>query len=42
MHGLGLDDDPRSWFGRPRNSKTKVPAVSVPKDLVKRALAATD
>ncbi|NVB85595.1 MAG: radical SAM protein [Kofleriaceae bacterium] len=41
MHGLGLDADTRSWFGRPKG-KTKIPAVTVPKDLVKRALAARD
>jgi radical SAM superfamily enzyme YgiQ (UPF0313 family) len=38
MHGLGLDADPRSWFGR----RTKLPKVTVPPDLVRRALAATD
>ncbi len=41
MHGLGLDEDTRSWFGRPKG-KTKLPAVTVPKDLVRRALAARD
>lgn len=41
MHGLGLEADTRSWFGRPKG-KTKIPAVTVPKDLVKRALAARD
>lgn len=33
MHGLGLDEDPRSWFAGAR-----VPRVSVPADLVRRAL----
>ena len=32
-HGLGLDSDPRSFFPRGR-----VPRVTVPKDLVRRAL----
>jgi len=36
MHGLGLDADPRSWFGR----RAKLPNVTVPPDLVRRALAA--
>jgi radical SAM superfamily enzyme YgiQ (UPF0313 family) len=45
MHGLGLDQDPRSWFERPalrsRAAATpKVPRVSVPADLIRRALAA--
>ncbi len=35
MHGLGLDQDPRTWFPRGR---TKIPKVSVPPDLVRRAL----
>jgi radical SAM superfamily enzyme YgiQ (UPF0313 family) len=35
MHGLGLDADLRSWFPRGR---TKLPKVSVPPDLVRRAL----
>ncbi|HEY1555365.1 MAG TPA: radical SAM protein [Kofleriaceae bacterium] len=34
MHGLGLDRDPRSFFQRGR-----VPKVTVPKDLIRRALA---
>jgi len=40
MHGLGLDADPRSWFDRPGlRSRSKVPRVSVPSDLIRRALA---
>jgi radical SAM superfamily enzyme YgiQ (UPF0313 family) len=35
MHGVGLDLDVRSWFGR-----VKVPRAKVPKDFVKKALAA--
>ncbi|MDB4953675.1 MAG: Radical domain protein [Myxococcales bacterium] len=35
MHGLGLDADPRSWFGKAR---AKVPKVTVPPDLIRRAL----
>jgi hypothetical protein len=35
MHGLGLDADPRTWFGR----RSKVPKATVPPDLVRRALA---
>jgi radical SAM superfamily enzyme YgiQ (UPF0313 family) len=34
MHGLGLEADPRSWFPR----KTRPPKVSVPPDLIRRAL----
>jgi radical SAM superfamily enzyme YgiQ (UPF0313 family) len=36
MHGLGLDDDPRSWFPR----KSRAPKTTVPADLVRRALDA--
>lgn len=36
MHGLGLDSDPRSWFGR--GNRHKLPNVSVPRDLIRRAL----
>jgi radical SAM superfamily enzyme YgiQ (UPF0313 family) len=35
MHGVGLDADPRSWFDKGRS---KVPKVTVPPDLVRRAL----
>ncbi len=35
MHGVGLDEDPRSWFGK----RIKVPKVTVPPDLIRRALA---
>jgi hypothetical protein len=43
MHGIGLDADPRSWFDRPaRRSRgrpiPKLPRVSVPPDLIRRAL----
>jgi hypothetical protein len=43
MHGLGLDADPRSWFEpAARRAKgrraAKLPAVSVPPDLIRRAL----
>ena len=34
MHGLGLDEDPRAWFPK----KKKVPAPTVPRDLIRRAL----
>lgn len=41
MHGVGLDADPRSWF-EPRRAKgrrsPKLPSVSVPPDLIRRAL----
>jgi radical SAM superfamily enzyme YgiQ (UPF0313 family) len=37
MHGLGLDTDPRAWFKRGRG--VNVPKVSVPADLIRRALA---
>ncbi|MBS1121485.1 MAG: radical protein [Deltaproteobacteria bacterium] len=39
MHGLGLDADLRSWFPRGRG---KLPKVSVPPDLVRRALEAVE
>jgi radical SAM superfamily enzyme YgiQ (UPF0313 family) len=46
MHGLGLDADPRSWFDQPaargKVKAQKVPKVSVPPDLVRRALAMID
>ncbi|HEY0991257.1 MAG TPA: radical SAM protein, partial [Kofleriaceae bacterium] len=46
-HGVGLDADPRSWFERPAARRRgragtkipQVPRVSVPPDLVRRALA---
>lgn len=37
MHGLGLDEDVRSWFPRVRR-KPSVPATTVPPDLIERAL----
>ena len=40
MHGLGLEEDPRSWFGKPRG--TKIPKVTVAPDLIRRALDASD
>lgn len=45
MHGLGLDADPRSWFKRPAlrsrsGTAPKVPKVTVPADLIRRALTA--
>jgi radical SAM superfamily enzyme YgiQ (UPF0313 family) len=44
MHGMGLDADPRSWFEGPGRrarapSVPKVPRVTVPGDLIRRALA---
>ena len=47
MHGLGLDADPRSWFERPRARgraahTPAIPRVSVPPDLIARALAARE
>jgi radical SAM superfamily enzyme YgiQ (UPF0313 family) len=42
MHGVGLEADPRSWFERPRALRAKrapkIPQVTVPKDLIRRAL----
>jgi hypothetical protein len=35
MHGVGLDEDPRSWF-----AKVRLPKPKVPRDLIARALAA--
>jgi len=45
MHGLGLDADPRSWFERSgRRGRSapapRLPRVTVPADLIRRALAA--
>lgn len=40
MHGLGLDEDVRSWFrpeGRGRG-RARVPATTVPPDLIRRAI----
>ena len=34
MHGVGFEKDPRSWFGRAR-----IPKAKVPPDLIRRALA---
>jgi hypothetical protein len=45
MHGLGLDADPRSWFARPRGGRLRgpaIPRVTVPPDLVRRALGARE
>src|SRR6185295_8492705 len=42
MHGVGLEADVRSWFERPQRrtrSIPKIPRVSVPPDLIRRALA---
>jgi radical SAM superfamily enzyme YgiQ (UPF0313 family) len=39
MHGVGLDDDVRSWF--PRRGKQKLPAAQVPRDLIKKAVGAS-
>jgi radical SAM superfamily enzyme YgiQ (UPF0313 family) len=35
MHGVGLEEDPRAWFGR----KAKLPKAKVAPDLIARALA---
>ncbi|MFN0253536.1 MAG: B12-binding domain-containing radical SAM protein [Kofleriaceae bacterium] len=39
MHGLGLDEDTRSWF---KPQVAKIPKVTVPPDLIRRALSASD
>ncbi len=39
MHGLGLDSDPRSFFRRGRG--VAIPKVTVPADLIRRALEQT-
>ncbi|MCE9577921.1 MAG: radical SAM protein [Deltaproteobacteria bacterium] len=39
MHGLGLDADPRSWFQTGKRNRVTIPRVTVPPDLVRRALA---
>jgi len=38
MHGLGFDEDVRSWFARPGRRGRAVPAPQVPRDLIRRAL----
>ncbi|MBC8074179.1 MAG: radical SAM protein, partial [Deltaproteobacteria bacterium] len=38
MHGLGLEDDVRRWFAGERR-RPKVPATTVPPDLIRNALA---
>ena len=35
MHGMGLEEDPRTWFPR----RPRVPSTTVPPDLIARALA---
>jgi radical SAM superfamily enzyme YgiQ (UPF0313 family) len=44
MHGLGLEEDVRSWFApAPRSDRKRAPSVpktTVPGDLIRRALAA--
>jgi len=44
MHGVGLDEDPRTWFAIEKRTAraTKIPKVSVPPDLIRRALDAPD
>jgi hypothetical protein len=37
MHGLGLEEDVRSWFV-PKKKRGTIPAPSVPPDLIERAL----
>jgi radical SAM superfamily enzyme YgiQ (UPF0313 family) len=39
MHGLGFEKDPRSWFGK---GFARLPRATVPRDLVRRALAEVD
>jgi hypothetical protein len=36
MHGIGLDDDVRQWFGD--NKNTRVPRTRVPRHFIERAL----
>jgi len=43
MHGVGLDTDPRAWFDTPARRVRgrrglRLPPVSVPPDLIRRAL----
>ncbi|HET6582710.1 MAG TPA: radical SAM protein, partial [Nannocystaceae bacterium] len=38
MHGLGLDEDVRSWFAA-AGKRARLPKATVPPDLVRRALA---
>ncbi len=39
MHGMGLEEDPRSWFAARGSRKQRVPTTTVPPDLIARALA---
>ena len=44
MHGVGLDEDVRLWFGSGKNSRRRgatsaVPSTTVPPDLIERCLA---
>ena len=39
MHGVGLDEDVRSWFEGPARLRKRVPRSTVPPDFVRRALA---
>jgi radical SAM superfamily enzyme YgiQ (UPF0313 family) len=43
MHGMGLDEDVRSWFASPQRSDRRrppqVPKTTVPTDLIRRALS---
>jgi hypothetical protein len=38
MHGLGLDADVRTWFAGRGRKKSEIPATTVPKDLIRKAL----
>jgi hypothetical protein len=41
MHGMGLEEDPRTWFAARGSRKQRVPPTTVPPDLIARALAET-
>jgi len=38
MHGLGFDEDLRSWFAT-KGLRRPIPSPQVPRDLIQRALA---
>jgi len=42
MHGIGLDEDVRTWFAPEAKARTATPKAKVPPDLIRRALAGAD
>ena len=42
MHGMGLEEDPRTWFAARGSRRHRVPPTTVPPDLIARALEASE